>query len=513
MNFEVDRSDFHHTRRLETQPPELVDGQVLLEVESFALTANNISYAVAGDALDYWGFFPAESPWGRIPVMGIGRITESAHPSLNVGERFFGFFPMSDHHVVAAKPNRGGFIDMGEHRGPHAAVYRSFSRLDADHAYEQTSEGRYLIARGLFITSFLVDDFLGESDFFGAGSVLVTSASSRTSLALAHCLRTRGGQRVIGLTSPRSREFVESTGLYDDIVLYDDATTLDAQEPSVIVDMAGDTNLLATLHTHFGDNLKYSCRIGGTHWEATKSTEPLPGPKPTFFFAPNQIKKRSDEWGSDLFEARVASALSAFIDNSCEWMTIERSAGIESLAAVYEAVLSGSTSAGVGHICTLSGVRERRANDVPIAHTPSGGWSDMPEAFLDGCTEPLVDEAPDLRGTWKVVAVAVNGTDDPTHAAIGRTQRIEQAGDRLIVTASKIVHDMRCDGTEQHGVHDVAERDLATPITVVATYEDGVHILRPVGLPIEVKRRRDGEQMVWDYVGFTARLDKVSEQT
>ncbi len=133
----------------------------------------------------------------------------------------------------------------------------------------------------------------------------------------------------------------------------------------------------------------------------------------------------------------------------------------------------------------------------------------MPAPFLSGCTEPLVDGAPDMRGTWQVVSIEVNGADEPTHPAIGKIQRIEQCGNRVIVTASGIVHDMRADGTEEHGVHDVAEFDRATPITVVATFEDGVHVLRPVGLPIEVTRRIDGDQLVWTYVGFTARLERV----
>ena len=88
-------------------------------------------------------------------------------------------------------------------------------------------------------------------------------------------------------------------------------------------------------------------------------------------------------------------------------------------------------------------------------------------------------------------------------------QRVEQCGDRLVVTGGGVVHDMRCDGTTEHGVHDVAEFDKQTEITVVATYEDGVHVLRPVGLPIEVTRRRDGDDMIWDYLGFTARLQRI----
>ena len=55
----------------------------------------------------------------------------------------------------------------------------------------------------------------------------------------------------------------------------------------------------------------------------------------------------------------------------------------------------------------------------------------------------------------------------------------------------------------------MAAFDHTTPITVIASYEDGVHVLRPVGLPIEVSRRRDGDRMVWTYVGFTAVLERI----
>jgi hypothetical protein len=148
--------------------------------------------------------------------------------------------------------------------------------------------------------------------------------------------------------------------------------------------------------------------------------------------------------------------------------------------------------------------------DIPVAHTPEGGYgATMPPPVLAECTEPLVDGAPDLRGTWCVVEVTFDGQVHPHHRALGSVQRIEQAGDRIVICGGGVVHDMRCDGTEEHGVHDVAEMDKTTRITVVATYEHGAHVLRPVGIPIEVVRRRDGEQMLWDYIGFTARLDRL----
>lgn len=153
------------------------------------------------------------------------------------------------------------------------------------------------------------------------------------------------------------------------------------------------------------------------------------------------------------------------------------------------------------------------AADIPVAHTPPGGYGEeMPPPVLGGCADPLVEGAPDLRGLWRIIAVDVDGVDaGPAHRMIGHLQRVEQCGDRLVVTGGGVVHDMRCDGSEENGVNDVAEFDFATPITVVATYEQGVHTLRPVGLPIEVTRELDGEQMIWRYLNFTARLERIGD--
>ncbi|MDJ0768982.1 MAG: hypothetical protein QNJ12_09315 [Ilumatobacter sp.] len=149
----------------------------------------------------------------------------------------------------------------------------------------------------------------------------------------------------------------------------------------------------------------------------------------------------------------------------------------------------------------------RRVDEIPVAHTPAGGWTEWPEPVLAGCADELVEGAPDLRGLWRTIDVTVDGELQPGHPGVGHVQRVEQAADRLVVTGGGVIHDMRCDGTEANGVHDVAEFDKATEIHVVATYEDGVHVLRPAGMPIEVKRWRDGPHMMWQYIGFTARLE------
>ena len=117
MHLEIDRSNLRNhriaaTTALATAP----DGSVVLKLERFALTANNISYVMSGDALDYWGFFPTEDGWGRLPTMGFGVVTSSGVAGVNVGERFFGFYPAGDHHVVQAEAISSGFVDVSAHR-------------------------------------------------------------------------------------------------------------------------------------------------------------------------------------------------------------------------------------------------------------------------------------------------------------------------------------------------------------------------------------------------------------
>jgi hypothetical protein len=152
-------------------------------------------------------------------------------------------------------------------------------------------------------------------------------------------------------------------------------------------------------------------------------------------------------------------------------------------------------------------------SDIPVAHTPPGGYGDeMPPPVLAGCAAAPSPNAPDLRGLWKVVDAF---TDDAPlaadHPIWQHVERIEQAGDRVVVTASGIIHDMVVDGTYEHGVHDVAAIDFTTPIEVAASYEDGVLVLRPKDMPgVEVRRWREGDALLWRYhTLFTTRSERV----
>lgn len=131
------------------------------------------------------------------------------------------------------------------------------------------------------------------------------------------------------------------------------------------------------------------------------------------------------------------------------------------------------------------------AGDIPIAHTPiqPGGYGrTFPEPVLKTCTEPLVAGAPDLRGIWRLVDVNGKQPAKGDHL-YNYAERIEQCGDRIIDMGGGTIMDARADGTEKNGDHDVSVIDYKTPITVIATYENGVFVLRPVGRAgVEVRR-------------------------
>jgi hypothetical protein len=353
LTFEVDRQDWSKTRFVEGPAPDLSPGQVLFRVDRFALTSNNISYALSGDMLGYWKFFPSEHGWGRIPVMGFADVIRSTHPGVAEGKRCFGFYPMARHLVIQpGAVSQSQIVDAAPHRAGLAPVYAQYLPTTGDAVYAAPREDQILLMRGLFTTSFLAEDFLADQDYRGARSVLISSASSKTSIALAFQVEQSQRARAIGLTSARNAAFVRGLGFYDQVVLYEEIASL-TKEPAVFVDMAGDGAVTAAIHRHFGDDLHYDCSIGATHWSAERGDTDLPGPKPEFFFAPGQIAKRSRDWGPQGLAERLGAAWTKFCDASDAWLRIERSRGREALERVYRDALAGRTDPAVGHIVSL----------------------------------------------------------------------------------------------------------------------------------------------------------------
>lgn len=359
VDFEVRRDDLRRTRFVR-EPVDVAAavgaGKAVLAIAHFALTANNITYAAFGDQMAYWAFFPAGEGHGRIPVWGFATVIASGAEGLPAGERIYGYFPMASHLVVEpVRVSARRFVDGAPHRKDLPAVYNSYDRVAADPAYDPGREPEQMILKPLVLTSFLIADFLQDNAFFGARQVLVISASSKTSLGLALCLKrlAEPGLTVVGLTSAGNRAFVEATGLYDRVATYDAIGTLDASVPTAYVDMAGSAGLVTQLHGHFGENIRYACRVGGTHWEDLAGRLDLPGARPRFFFAPDQIAKRHGDWGPGGLDERFAGAWADILASSGRWLAVQRREGPEAVESAYRQTLEGLVAPDAGLVLSL----------------------------------------------------------------------------------------------------------------------------------------------------------------
>jgi NADPH:quinone reductase-like Zn-dependent oxidoreductase len=342
MDFLVARDDLHRCRFEDSPPPEPGPGEALLRVDAFGLSANNITYAMFGVAMSYWDFFPAPEGWGRVPVWGFAEVVASEAPELDTGTRVFGYLPPSSELLVApAHVSANGFTDSSAHRAALPGAYNRYARTDADPLYDAEHEDEQMLLRPLFLTSYLIDDFLEDSDFFGAEIVVLSSASSKTSSALAFRLSLREGVLVVGLTSSRSAELTRTLGVYDHVLAYDQLESL-PDGRAVYVDMAGDAELRAAVHGHYGERLAHSAVVGATHHDRMGQVpDGLPGPRPMFFFAPDRVTKRAKDWGAEGLQQRMAAAWRPYVVWARGWLEVDHGHGADALQSAYLDLLDG----------------------------------------------------------------------------------------------------------------------------------------------------------------------------
>jgi hypothetical protein len=181
---------------------------------------------------------------------------------------------------------------------------------------------------------------------------MLSSASSKTAFGLAHLLHARG-VTVIGLTSAGNTAFVKSLGCYDEVVTYDGVTALPVDTAIAYVDMAGNSALREKLHRHFGEQMKYSGQVGLTHRGVSPDEPTLPDAKPTWFFAPDQIRKRAKEWGPGGVDIRFAAAWSDFAPKLDQWLDVTEGRGPAAVQAAYLDTLNGRVPPNRGHILSL----------------------------------------------------------------------------------------------------------------------------------------------------------------
>jgi len=349
--FAVARDDLGRTTLVESALPALSDGEVLLRVDRVGLTANNVTYAVLGEAMRYWEFFPPGAhglgaEWGLPPLWGYADVVESSVPGVVAGERVYGYLPSAGHLVV--RPDRvdaSGFRDASGHRAELPSPYNAYRSTAGDPAYRADQEDLLILFRPLFFTSFLLADQVADNDFYGARALVVSSASSKTGYATAFELHGRG-PRLIGLTSPGNLAFTQSLGCYDEVVSYADIGALDAV-PTAYLDLSGSPTTRTALRDRLGGQVVRDVAVGLTN------QVPNTDAADEFFFAPTRMRKRSEDWGREGLDQRFADAWQRFAGVVDDWLDVHVGGGPDALQRGWLEVLAGRTPPRVGQIVQL----------------------------------------------------------------------------------------------------------------------------------------------------------------
>ena len=299
--------------------------------------------------LGYWDFFPAPSGWGCTPCWGFADVVESRTPGIATGMRFYGYFPMAETlDVLPVNISDRGFADGAPHRANKPAVYNQYHLTTADPLYDPEFEPEQVLFRPTFAPGWWLADFVHRDK---PRTIVMSSASSKSALATASQLRKLGDHRLIGLTSAANSSYVRTTGLYHDVVKYDDIASLPADAPVVYVDFLGRESLTQQVHQALGARLIRSVLFGATDWADKPGGVRPPsvavyGPTPEFFFTSTHRDGRLGE--QPALAVTMQRDMRAFYPDSRRLVTIQRHRGVNEILACWQRLLSGKIEPGVG---------------------------------------------------------------------------------------------------------------------------------------------------------------------
>ncbi len=344
--------------------PNLEKGEILVKIERFAFTANNITYGLAGDMMGYWKFFPSlndpQDEWGCIPMWGFAKVIHSNNKNIKINERLFGYFPASTSIILnPIKVSDKSFTDGKDHRKDLPPVYNNYVRLSGEENYDSAMDNVRALLFPLHITSFCLCDALQNESYLGASQIIIVSASSKTAIGLAQGLKDEAETpKVIGLTSSKNLNFVESLGCYDEAIPYDKLERVNSDVQSVMVDMAGNREILGSLHNSLGNNMLKCLTVGMTHWDNETTAEDALGQlmirdRTEFFFAPDHIQKRISDWGPEGYNEKTSTFMHLRATQSQEWMQIKVISGLEDFIDTYNVVVEGNANPNEGIIVIL----------------------------------------------------------------------------------------------------------------------------------------------------------------
>lgn len=333
------------TRVTDEPLPPPGPGQLVLAVERFGLSSNNLSYALLGDMLGHWAPFPAADGWGRVPAWGVATVVAGDPALAPVGARFAGYLPMATHvvvHAVAAPP---GLQDISAERAGMLPMYRQLRRIDTDPTWREDLVDAEVLMLPVYPTAGLLGDDLRRA---GATHVVISSASSKTSLGVGRLLVERG-VHVTGLSARARVQTAASVGAYDQVLPYDDLAALPVAESTTYVDVAGDPAIVRAVAERLGTALTRHIALGGTRLAALgglPAPDPtLPGPPAVQFSVGQREIDLTERLGRAAVDQIEQSARRTLVPWAGKSLTVHHVDGLEAAGDTWKRIGSGSMGA------------------------------------------------------------------------------------------------------------------------------------------------------------------------
>ncbi|TDL15570.1 hypothetical protein BD410DRAFT_796257 [Rickenella mellea] len=394
-------------------PTTNLPNHILLRVDRFGFSANNITYQALGEVphFRYFDFHLAPrskdntvtpESHGLIPVWGFGTVVWSSHPRVAVGERVYGYFAPTRYLLLPVSPsdaNKYSFFVPRPHFPADRRPYNQIIRCANDALYDPTpdAEDLTMLYRPLFWTSFWCEDWLAESSYRSGETqtqknVLISSASAKTSFCLAYLVRKRfveSGVNIVGLTSARNESFTRGLGLYDEVLNYDalKKTLSSAQSAAhaewIYVDVAGseeinenvracfekckNSRLLAHISLGMTTLSPSSSNVTSKSWTTNTSLLSAPSitmganpdskssrlPNPEEFFMPEWLALRRKALSVTEITQMQAKAWKELMRDCRGWVKMECVEGGENVLPAYEKVVKDGVGPEKGLVWSM----------------------------------------------------------------------------------------------------------------------------------------------------------------
>ncbi|KAF9225735.1 hypothetical protein BS17DRAFT_777592 [Gyrodon lividus] len=380
-------------------PTTLPTDYVLIKVDRFGYSANNVTYQALGEVPHFRYFDFHEAPedtgtsvsprtHGVTPVWGFGTVVSSTHVAVQIGERVYGYFAPTRYLLLPISPldvNQFAFFVSRPHLPPDRRPYNQITRCSSDPLYDPSPEVEDLtmLYRPLFWTSFWCEDWINFSQHRGGATrVLISSASAKTAFCLAYLLRKRTlnsgdnspGRQIIGLTSKKNIEFTKRLGLYDHVLEYEGfQTTTTMNKPSqkwIYIDVAGNEDLNIRVFSHFSSDSRFdlvgtialgltnllpsSKSVSAAKWSANDFSSQRAPSTLEQFFMPEWLAVRKKQLSVAEITRLQKDAWFGFMQDCRTWgVTLRRVSGAEGVKRAYGEVIRSGIPPSQGFIWSM----------------------------------------------------------------------------------------------------------------------------------------------------------------